>query len=89
MPLGSTDSGVGVLLVASEALARISTQVFKLTQGINPRIYLLERHVSGPIGRKDKIETVVEVRYSEHTRLLYDLVHILPDGIDVRIERTA
>ena len=60
----------------------------KPLQGINPRIYLLERYICPPAGQKqkDEGETVVEVCYFEYTSFVYDFVHILPDGIDVKIE---
>jgi hypothetical protein len=61
----------------------------KLLQGINPGIYLLERCIGRSLGRKDNCETEVEVLYSEYTGLVYDFVHILPDGVDVKIKKAA
>jgi hypothetical protein len=82
---------IGILHVTGRC--KFPTDGFSVTlrakplQGINPGIYLLERYIIRPMGRIDRVETVVEVRYFEYTSFVYDFVHILPDGIDVKIGR--
>ena len=57
-------------------------------QGINPKIYLLNKIVHPPTGPVPDVETTVEVRYEEKTDTEYDQVTILPDGVTVDVEHT-
>jgi hypothetical protein len=60
----------------------------KHPQGINPRIYILVRDVHAPLGRAKPVESVADVRYKERISSDYDIVHILPDAVDVKIEKS-
>jgi hypothetical protein len=55
-------------------------------QGINQRIYILNRIVHEPTGNVAQVVTEVEVRYEEKTDKEYDEVHILPDDVHVKVE---
>lgn len=57
-------------------------------QGINPKIYLLNKIVHPPKGPVPDVETTVEVRYEEKTDTEYDQVTILPDGVTVDVVHT-
>lgn len=57
-------------------------------QGINPKIYLLEKMVHKPTGPAADVETTVDVRYEEQTDREYDQVHIVPDGATIDVEHT-
>jgi hypothetical protein len=48
-------------------------------QGINPKIYLMDRIVREPTGKVDHIVTTLDVNYTEKTDATYSEVHILPD----------
>ena len=57
-------------------------------QGINPKIYLLEKIVHKPKDLVPDVKTTVEVRYEEQTDTEYDQVTILPDGVTIDVEHT-
>jgi hypothetical protein len=57
-------------------------------QGINPKIYILEKIVHEPSGPAADVLTVVEVRYEEQTDTEYDQVQIRPDDVLIDIEHT-
>lgn len=57
-------------------------------QGINPRIYILEKIVHAPTGSVAQVETVVDVRYEEQTDTEYDQVQIEPGGVLIDVEHT-
>lgn len=58
-------------------------------QGANQRICILERLVHSPWRKIALGETVIDVEYSELTGLNYQSVLILPDGVEVGVERTG
>lgn len=55
-------------------------------QGINPKIYILDRIVHKPTGPAAEVITEVPVRYAEQTDTEYDEVHIRPDDAHVKVE---
>jgi hypothetical protein len=55
-------------------------------QGINPKIYILEKIVHAPRPPVTQVETVVEVKYEEKTETEYDQVQIEPDGTLIDVE---
>ena len=57
-------------------------------QGINPKIYILEKIVHKPTGNVAQVETVEEVTYDEETDQEYDQVEIRPDGVFIDVEHT-
>lgn len=57
-------------------------------QGINPKIYLLNKIVNAPTKPVPDVVTTVDVRYEEKTDTEYDQVTILPDGVTVDVEHT-
>ena len=57
-------------------------------QGINPKIYILEKIVHKPTGPAAPVITTVPVRYEEKTDTEYDQVHLLPDGVTIDVEHT-
>ena len=57
-------------------------------QGINPKIYLLDKIVQKPTGNVQQVLDTVEVRYEEDTDTEYDQVTILPDGVTIDVEHT-
>jgi hypothetical protein len=57
-------------------------------QGINPKIYLLEKTVTPPSGPEPDVVTTIDVRYEEQTDTEYDQVTILPDGVTVDVVHT-
>jgi len=57
-------------------------------QGINPKIYLLDKIVRKPLDPAADVITTVEVRYEEQTDTEYDQVTIQPDGVTVDVEHT-
>ena len=57
-------------------------------QGINPKIYILERIVHKPSGPAADVVTTVDVRYEEQTDTEYDQLQITPDGVLIDVERT-
>ena len=58
-------------------------------QGINPKIYLLERIVHEPQGPVPLVVTVEAFEYREQTDAQYDEVHILPDGVSFPVEEVS
>jgi hypothetical protein len=57
-------------------------------QGINPRVCVLVVLAHKPLWRRGSSETVVkELEYSESTGAVYDSVLIMPDGVEVRVQR--
>jgi hypothetical protein len=54
-------------------------------QGINPKIYILEKTVHKPQGGSADVITVVKVRYEEQTDTEYDQVQIEPDGVLINV----
>lgn len=57
-------------------------------QGINPKIYILEKVVHEPTGPTGDAITTVDVRYEEKTETEYDQVQIVPDGVVMDVEHT-
>ena len=55
-------------------------------QGINPKIYILERIVHEPTGPVADVITDVPVHYQEQTDTEYDEVHIQPDDVHVEVK---
>ena len=58
-------------------------------QGVNQRVCILERLVHSPWRKRPAEETVIDVEYNELTGMTYEAVLILPDGIEVGVERTG
>ncbi len=57
-------------------------------QGINPKIYILEKIVHEPTDNVTQMETVEDVSYEEQTDTEYDQVEIHPDGTVIDVEHT-
>jgi hypothetical protein len=57
-------------------------------QGINPKIYLLNKIVHKPKDPAADVITTVDVRYEEDTDTEYEQVQILPDGVTIDVEHT-
>ena len=57
-------------------------------QGINPKIYILDKIVNTPTKPVPDVITTVEVRYDEKTETEYDQVHIRPDDVTLDVEHT-
>ena len=57
-------------------------------QGINPKIYILNKIVHKPTGPIPDVLTTIDVRYEEKTDTEYDQVTILPDGVTVDVVHT-
>ena len=57
-------------------------------QGINPKIYILDKIVHEPEKPGSDVITTVEVRYDEKTETEYDQVQIRPDGVTIEVEHT-
>ena len=57
-------------------------------QGINPKIYILNKIVTPPPGPAADVLTTVEVRYDEKTDTEYDQVQIEPDSVFIDVEHT-
>ena len=57
-------------------------------QGINPKIYILEKIVHRPTGPAADVITTVEVRYEEKTDTEYDQIQIVPDGVLIDVVHT-
>jgi len=49
-------------------------------QGINPKIFILEKIVHKPTGPAQDVITTVSVRYEEKTETRYTEIEIVPDG---------
>lgn len=58
-------------------------------QGINPKIYLLNKIVTPPSGMTAQVVTVVPVHYEERTETRYDKVQINPDGTTVDVQEVS
>jgi hypothetical protein len=58
-------------------------------QGINPKIYLLQKIVHAPTGPTNDVKTPVSVDYKEKTEAHYDEVSILPDGVKVPVKEVS
>ena len=57
-------------------------------QGINEKIYILNKIVHEPNGPVTQVETVVDVRYEEQTETEYDQVQIEPDHVLIDVVHT-
>lgn len=58
-------------------------------QGINPKIYILNKIVNEPTGPVPQVLTVVDVSYLENTDATYEQVHILPDDELIPVEEVS
>ncbi|HEY4739234.1 MAG TPA: hypothetical protein VIH76_01420 [Candidatus Acidoferrales bacterium] len=58
-------------------------------QGINPKIYILEKFVHPPTGRAYDKVTDIEVEYVEKTSTLYNEVLIVPDQTTVPVKEVS
>jgi hypothetical protein len=58
-------------------------------QGINPKIYQLERLVRKPQDPVPPVVTVEAFEYREQTDVQYAEVHILPDGVSIPVEEAS
>jgi hypothetical protein len=57
-------------------------------QGINPKIYILEKIIHAPTGSVVQVETVVDVQYDEKTDQEYEQVEIRPDNTIIDVVHT-
>ena len=55
-------------------------------QGINPKIYILDRIVHKPTGPVPQVVSEVQVHYTEKTARTYTDVTIRPDGVTVPVK---
>ena len=55
-------------------------------QGINPKIYILDRIVHAPTGAVLQVITKVPVHYVEQSKAVYTEATILPDGVTVPVK---
>ena len=55
-------------------------------QGFNPAILILDKTVKRPTGIEPQIVTKVEVRFEATTDMHYTGVHILPDGVQIKVQ---
>ena len=58
-------------------------------QGINPKIYILEKIVTPPTGAANDVVTHVEVHYTEQTNAHYDEVFIRTDNVTVPVKEVS
>ena len=58
-------------------------------QGINPKIYILEKIVHPPTGPANDVVTNIEVHYTEKTNAHYDEVLIVPDKVTVPVKEVS
>jgi hypothetical protein len=58
-------------------------------QGINAKIYILEKLVHPPAGPANDVITEVEARYSEKTNADYESVQIMPDNVTVPVKEVS
>lgn len=54
-------------------------------QGINPAILILDKTVKRPTGIEPQIVTKVDVKFEAKTNTHYTGVHILPDGVQIKV----
>jgi hypothetical protein len=59
------------------------------SQGINPRIYIVEKIVHPPTGAANDVVTEVEVHYTEKTNARYDEVSIVPDKVTIPVKEVS
>lgn len=55
-------------------------------QGINPKIYILDKIVHVPRPPVPQVETMVDVNYEEKTETEYDQIQIKPDDTFIDVE---
>jgi hypothetical protein len=55
-------------------------------QGINPAILILDKTVKRPTGIEPQIVTKVNVKFEAKTNTRYTGVHILPDGVQIKVK---
>jgi len=55
-------------------------------QGINPAILILDKTVKRPTGIEPQIVTKVDVKFEARTNTHYTGVHILPDGVQIKVK---
>ena len=55
-------------------------------QGINPAILILDKTVRRPTGIQPQIVTKVDVKFEARTNTHYTGVHILPDGVQIKVK---
>jgi hypothetical protein len=58
-------------------------------QGINPKIYILQKIVTPPRGASNDVLTIVSVQYNEKTNAHYDQVLIVPDNVTVPVKEVS
>jgi hypothetical protein len=89
-----TQAGSGLNRLLVQCKCKFSTAGYtvelrkKPVQGVNQKVCILERLVHSPWRKKAQEETVIDVEYSELTGLNYQSVLVLPDGVEVGVERT-
>ena len=58
-------------------------------QGINPKIYIMDKVVHVPTGNVTHIVSHVDVKYSEKTTTVYSEIYILPDEVHVPVREAS
>jgi hypothetical protein len=58
-------------------------------QGINPKIYILEKIVHSPAGGSSDVKSHVDVEYTEKTSTHYESVTITPDGVTIPVKEVS